>query len=424
MRASPSVAAEPRGSMFRSLSIRNYRLYFTGQLVSVCGTWMQSVAQATYVLFRLDGGGRELGILSACTFLPILMFGLWAGAVVDRSDKRKLLIRAQSVMLVAALGQTMAILTGHATFPVLCAIAAVFGTANAFEMPGRQAFITELVGPEDVPNAVGLNSAIFNSGRIVGQGIGGVLIATLGYAWCFAINAASYFAILIGLFLMRPGEFFAMTRAPRAKGQIREGLTYVKSHPVLRTILSLVLIVGTFSLNFQVFVPLLAKEVFHGGEGKVAFYQVLMGVGSLAGSLLAARRVAPSPRVLIGAACTFGGGLMAMALNPWEPATWALLCITGAGFITFMLTANATLQLSSDPARRGRVMALYAFVFAGTTPIGAPLVGWVADVFGPRHSVALGGTAAIAANRRGLVRADPRPTVTPSAVTPSAVASP
>ena len=242
--------------MFRSLSIRNYRLYFIGQLVSVCGTWMQSVAQATYVLFRLDGGGRQLGILSACTFLPILLFGLWAGAVVDRSDKRKLLIRAQSVMLVAALAQTVAILTGHATFPVLCGIAAVFGTANVFEMPGRQAFITELVGPEDIPNAVGLNSAIFNSGRIVGQGIGGVLIATLGYAWCFAINAGSYLAILTGLLMMRPTEFFAMTRARRAKGQIREGLAYVRSHPVLRTILSLVLIVGTFSLNFQVFVPL------------------------------------------------------------------------------------------------------------------------------------------------------------------------
>ncbi len=397
---------------FRSLRIRNYRLFFIGLLVSICGTWMQGTVQATYVLFRLGGGGRELGILTACTFLPVLTIGLWAGAVVDRVDKRKLLIRAQTVMMFAAILQTAAVATGRATFPVLCSIAAITGIANAFDLPGRQAFTSELVGPVDFSNAVGLNSAIFNSGRIVGQGLGGVLVTTVGYSWCFGINALSYLAIIVSLLMMRPHELFTMARAVKAKGQVREGLRYVASHPVLRSVLLLVLLVGTLSMNFQVYLPLLAKVVFRGKEHKVALFQVLMGVGSLAGSLHAAGRKTPSPRVLIVAVGAFGLSLAGLAISPWEPLTWVLLSATGAAFITFMLTCNATLQLSSDPDRRGRVMAVYGFTFAGTTPIGAPLVGWIADTYGARESIALGAAAALAAcfgayqaNRRGLMTA-------------------
>ena len=277
-------------------------------------------------------------------------------------------------------------------------------------MPARQAFVSEMVPPEELQNAVGLNSAVFNSGRVVGQALAGVLVSSIGYAWCFGINAFSFGAIIIGFLLMRTSDLLPAQRVARAKGQIADGLRYVGRTPVLRTVILLVLVVGTFSLNFQVFVPLLAKDVFHGKESKVALFQVLMGVGSLIGSLLGARRSAPSGRLVVRSSVMFSLGLFGMAFSNFEPLTWLMLLITGGGFITFMLTANATLQLSSDPALRGRVMALYGLVFAGTTPIGAPFVGWVADTFGPRQSVAVGATAgiiaaaaAVVASRRGLL---------------------
>ena len=404
------VADDSGGGTFRSLRIRNYRLFFIGQLISMCGTWMSGVAQSTYVLYRLNGGGRQLGILSACTFLPILTMGLWAGAIVDRSNKRQILIAAQSLMGITAAVQTGLVISGHINFVILCSLALVMGIGNAFDMPARQAFVSEMVGPQDLPNAVGLNSAIFNGGRVVGQALGGVLVASVGYAWCFGINAVSFGAIIIGFLLMRTSELRPMRQVPRAKGQIRDGLNYVRHTPVLRTVILLVLVVGTFSLNFQVFVPLLAKDVFHGKESKVALFQVLLGIGSLAGSLLAAKRSAPSGDVIVKSALTFGLGLIGMAVCPWEQLTWIILVVTGVGFITFMLTANATLQLSSEPAVRGRVMALYGLVFAGTTPVGAPFVGWVADNFGARQSIAVGGAAgllatlgALLALRRGLL---------------------
>ena len=406
----PPRPARIRTQTFRSLRIRNYRLFFTGQLISVCGTWMQSIAQGAYVLYKLHGGGGKLGILSACTFVPILTIGLWAGAVVDRGDKRKILIGAQSLMGIAAIAQTIVVLTNTVTFPLLCAIAFVFGIGNAFDMPARQAFVSEMVPPEELQNAVGLNSAIFNSGRVIGQALAGVLVSAVGYAWCFGINAVSFGAIIIGFLLMRTNELYPSRRVARAKGQIGDGLRYVRRTPVLRSVILLVLVVGTFSLNFQVFVPLLAKNVFHGKASKVALFQVVIGSGSLFGSILAARRAAPSGRLIVKASVVFSIGLFGMALSQWQWVTLVMLFVTGTGFITFMLTANATLQLTSDPAMRGRVMALYSFVFAGTTPIGAPFVGWVADRFGPRQSIAVGAVAgtitagaALVALRRGLL---------------------
>ena len=386
------------GGTFRSLRVRNYKLFFVGQLISVAGTWMQAIAQVTFVLFRLKGGGRQLGILSACTFLPILLLGLWCGAIVDRGNKRFIVLGAQSAMAVAAIAQTSVVATGRATFPVLCAIAAVFGMANAFDMPARQAFVSEMVGADDLPNAVGLNSAVFNGGRIVGQALGGVLVGAIGYAWCFGLNALSFLAVIVSLVMMRQSELQLITRTPRQKGQITDGLRYVRNTPVLRTVIGLVLIVGTFSLNFQVFLPLLAKTVFHGKEPKVAFFQVVLGVGSLAGSILGARRKAPSGRLLVRSSFFFGLGFFGMALSHSEALTLVFIAIVGAAFITFMLTANATLQLSSEPAKRGRVMALYGLVFAGTTPIGSPTVGWIADHFGARTSIAVGGAAALVAS--------------------------
>lgn len=384
-----------RGDTFRSLRIRNYRLFFTGQLLSMCGTWMSSIAQTTYVLYRLNGKGRELGLLSAATFTPILLFSLWAGTIADRSDKRKLLLRIQIFFTLVASTQTVLVLTKHATVKSLCVIAFLMGCGNAMEMPTRQAFLTELVGVDDLPNAVGLNSALFNSGRVIGQAIGGVLVATIGYTSCFGLNAASFVAILVGLLMMRTVELHPMKRAVRAKGQIREGLVYVRQTPVLATVILLVFITGTLALNFQVFVPLLAKQVFHGGESKVAVFQVILGAGALNGSLLAAGRKRPNGYWIAGAAALFGVALGIAGATTIEPVTWIGLYLAGAGYITFMLTANSTLQLHSDPSRRGRVMALYSLVFAGTTPFGAPLVGWVADRWSTQASINVGAGAAL-----------------------------
>ncbi len=356
---------------------------------------MSSIAQSTFILYRLDGQGRELGYLSAATFLPILLFTLWAGTIADRSDKRSMLIRIQIFFVIVSTVQTVLVLSGHATVVTLCGIAFLMGCGNAMEMPTRQAFLTELVGSEGLPNAVGLNSALFNSGRVIGQAIGGLLVSTVGYSWCFGLNAASFLAILIGLVMVRAVELHPMARAVRAKGQIRDGLRHVRDTPVLATVILLVFITGTLALNFQVFIPLLAKNVFHGGESKVATFQVILGVGALSGALMAAGRKRPDGYRISAAAAVFGLALAITAATTFEPLTGLGLFVTGASYITFMLSANATLQLHSDPSKRGRVMALYGLVFAGTTPFGAPLVGWVADRWGAQASINVGAFAAL-----------------------------
>ena len=380
---------------FASLKVRNYRLFFIGQLVSTSGTWMQASAQSLYVQFRLGGGGRQLGILSACTFVPILVLGLWAGSVADRVDKRRLLIRVQTYMGCVAAVQTVMIVTGAARFWNICVLAFAMGVGNMFEMPSRQAFVGEMVGPETMPNAVGLNSAIFNGARVVGPALGGTIIGTLGYSWAFGLNSLSFAAIVVSLAMMRTGELFPSARRPRGPGAVREGLRYVRHSPTLRTVLLCVLVSGTLSLNFQIFVPLMAQRVFHGTEGKVVSFQILLGWGALTGSLLAARRRSPTGRVLAVSTALFAVGLLAFSASPTEFLGRVAVYVVGVAFITFMLTANATLQLASDPAMRGRVMAIYGVMFAGTTPVGAPFMGWLADTFGARTSVAIGGASSL-----------------------------
>jgi len=248
-----------------------------------------------------------------------------------------------------------------------------------------------------VQNAVGLNSATFNGGRVFGPAIAGLLIVLVGTGWCFAINSASFVAVIIGLALMRNSEMHARPRAPRARGQIREGVRYAWSSPVLRSTLVLVLIVGLFTLNFQVFLPLMAKEVFHGEAGLVGVFSAMQGAGALVASLLLARRRTFTPGFLAVCTAVCGASLIGMALAPWLWLELVLVAASGAGFIAMMLTANATLQLNSDPHRRGRVMALYVMMFGGTTPFGAPLLGYISDHLGARSGTAVAGAAALAA---------------------------
>jgi MFS family permease len=379
---------------FSSLRIRNYRLFFFGQLVSMSGTWMQSVAQAWLVL-KLTGSGVALGVVTALQFLPILLFGVWGGVIADRVDKRRALIVTQICMAGVAAVLALVTATGIVELWMVYVCALLLGTANMVDSPTRQAFVTELVGPDEVANAVGLNSAVFNAARVVGPALAATLIVTVGIWPAFALNAASFLAVIVGLLAMRPAELFRQAPLARAKGQAREGLRYVWQSDTLRSTLLLVALVGTFALNFSITMPLMAKFVFDGGAGTYGLLTSLMGLGSMVGALVTAARSRPTARLLVGASVTFGFLMLVAAAAPTLPFELVVMPLFGAASITFMATANSTLQLNSSPEMRGRVMALYVLVFLGSTPIGGPIVGWVAQTWGPRASVALGGVACL-----------------------------
>lgn len=382
---------------FASLKIRNYKLFFWGQLVSVSGTWLQGTGQAWLVLHDLKGGAGALGLISGLMMAPTLLFGLWAGVLADRYDRRKLVIATNTWAALMAGVLAALVLTGAVRLWMVFVVSFLTGLANAVEMPTRQAFVSELVPTSHVQNAVGLNSATFNGGRVFGPAVAGLLIVLVGTGWCFAINAASFVAVIVGLVAMRPADMHTRPRAPRAKGQIREGIAYAWASPVLLSTLVLVFIVGLFTLNFQVFLPLMAKEVFGGGAGLVGVFSAAQGVGALMASLTAARRSSYTPTLLAWCTTACGAALCAMAVAPWLWLELVFVVASGAGFMAMMLTANATLQLNSSPDKRGRVMALYVMMFGGTTPFGSPLLGFISDHFGARSGTAVAGVAALGA---------------------------
>ncbi|MDQ1438849.1 MAG: hypothetical protein QOK43_2478 [Acidimicrobiaceae bacterium] len=382
------------GRMFRSLQVRNYRLFFFGQLISMSGTWMQSVAQAWLVL-KLTGSGVALGVVTALQFLPILLFGVWGGVLADRVDKRKALVMTQTAMgIVAAVLATVTAL-GIVELWMVYVCAVLLGTANMVDSPTRQAFITELVGPVEVANAVALNSAMFNAARVVGPALAGALIVGVGIWPAFALNSVSFVAVIFGLLAMRPAELVRGAPVGRAKGQAREGLRYVWQNDTLRSTLLLVALVGTFALNFSITMPLMARYAFHKGAGTFGLLTSCMGLGSMVGALATAARSRPTSRLLVGASVVFGLLMLVAAGVPTLGLELAVMPFFGAASITFMATANSTLQLNSSPEMRGRVMALYVLVFLGSTPIGGPIVGWVAQTWGPRASLVLGGVACL-----------------------------
>ena len=387
---------------FRSLAVRNYRLFFAGQLVSLTGTWMQTVAQAWLVL-RLTGSGVAVGTVTGLQFLPMLLAGPWGGVVADRVDKRKALVATQVSMGVVSLVLAVVTATGVVELWMVYAAAFVFGAANVVDTPTRQAFVTEMVGPSGLPNAIGLNSALFNGSRVIGPAVAGFLITGAGLWICFLANAVSYVAVIAALLAMRTDELFLSERAPREPGQVRAGLRYVWASKERRWTLLMVAAVGTFGFNFAVVLPLLARYTFDGDAGVFGLLSSAMGVGALAGALGAAALGRPSPRLLVGACAATAGLMLAAAAAPTLAVEVVVLALLGGAVITFMTTANALLQLGSEPAMRGRVMALYALVFLGTTPLGGPVVGWVAERFGPRAGLAVGGVAAVGAAVAGAV---------------------
>ncbi|MGI8774032.1 MAG: MFS transporter [Actinomycetota bacterium] len=381
---------------FGSLQIRNYRLFVSGQLVSMTGTWMQTVALGWLVL-RLTDSGVAVGINLALQFLPMLLFGLWGGLVADRFDKRRILLRTQSVMAVLAVALWALTLSDAAQLWMIYLITFLTGMTTVLDNPARQSFVTEMVGRDLVPNAVSLNSAVFNASRIIGPALAGVAIATVGLPWAFLVNAGTFVAVILALRAMDPALLHRGAAVAREAGQVRAGLRYVWSTPRLRGTVALVAVVATFGLNFSVVLPLLARFTFDRGAETFGFLTSMMASGALVGALFNAARPRPTKRWLIFSAGAFGILVTAAAMAPTLPVLAVLLVPIGAASISFIAAANTTLQLHSEPGMRGRVMALHGLVFLGSTPLGAPLVGWASQTWGPRYGLAIGGISSLVA---------------------------
>jgi MFS family permease len=382
--------------MFRSLAIRNYRLFATGQLVSLTGTWMQNVAQDWVVLDLTHNSGTALGITTALQFLPMLLLGLWGGVFADRHDKRRVMIATQAVQGMLAFSLGILVVTGLVQVWMVFLFAFALGMTTVFDLPARQAFVVEMVGPKDVGNAVGLNSATFNSARIVGPAVAGIMIKHGGTPPVFFLNAASYLAVIYGLLKIRERELFPGQTVERAKGQLVAGLRYVKGRRDLLLPIVLVGVVGMVGLNFQITLALMARIEFHRDAGTYGTLSALLAGGSLAGALLTARRGRPTQRVLVGSAVAFGVLETALGFMPNLLLFSILLVPTGFAVISFTSTALSTVQLGAGADMRGRVLALYALVFVGGTPFGAPVIGWLGEHVGPRSTLVVGGLGSLA----------------------------
>ena len=385
---------------FRALAHRNYRLYATGGVISNTGTWMQRVAQDWLVLQLTHNNGTALGITTGLQFLPILLLSPYAGAVADRFPKRRLLQLAQVAMAAPALILGLLAITGVAQQWHVYVIALMFGMATAFEAPVRQAFVSELVGPEDLSNAVGLNSASFNIGRIVGPALAGLLIAAFGSGvqatgLVILLNAASYGAVFAALQAMWGGRLVSDVPVTDRRGRVRQGIRYVRSRPDLMLILFVMFFVGTFGLNFQLTSALMATEVYGKGAGEYGILGSTMALGSITGALLAARRESPRLRLVVIAAVCFSLVEITIALMPTYLSFVVLTPLLGITAMTTITSANTVMQLTTPSELRGRVMALYLMVFMGGTPFGSPLVGWVGQTFGARWSLIGGGAVAL-----------------------------
>jgi MFS family permease len=381
---------------FNSLEVPNYRRYFAGQLISLSGTWMQTVA-AVWVVLSLTGSGLAVGLTTALQFLPMLLIGAWGGLVADRFPKRRLLIATQALMAIPAVGLFAVTATGVVVpWMVFLAVFAM-GAVNAVDNPTRQSFVIEMVGADRVVNAVSLNSVIVQAARIVGPAIAGILIATVGVVPCFALNALTFLAMILALWGMDPSRLQSAPPAKPEPGAIRAGLRYVLATPELMVPLALMALVGTLGFNFQVVLPLLAKFSFDSGAMTYATLVSAMAVGSIAGALVNGHHGRTGPRLIAGGALAFGVAALLSAAMPSLAFEVPALMLLGGASVTFAATINSTLQLAVSPEMRGRVMALYSVVFLGSTPIGGPLAGWLAQAYDPRVALLLAGISGLSA---------------------------
>jgi MFS family permease len=388
---------------FRSLRGFNYRMWAGGALVSNVGTWMQRIAQDWLVLTQLTRhNATAVGVVMALQFGPQVLLLPLTGFAADHLDRRKLLFATQAAMGVLALGLGILTIAGLAQLWHVYGFAFLLGCVSAFDSPARQTFVSDLVVEADLSNAVALNSTSFNAARMIGPAIAGVLIAGVGSGWVFLINAASFAAVLCSLCLLRAHELHRTDRALRTRGSLAEGFRYVWKRPDLKALLLMLFLIGTFGLNFPIFISTMSVTIFHGGARQYGLLTSLMALGSVTGALLAARREKPQIAILLAGAALFGLGCSLAAIMPNYWLFGMALVIIGVSAQTFTTTVNSRVQLSTEPAMRGRVLAILLAIALGGTPIGAPIVGWVADTFGPRWALAIGAAAGFAAALVGI----------------------
>lgn len=381
---------------FESLSVPNYRRYFTGQVVSLSGNWMQTVAEI-WLILSLTGSGIAVGFTTALQFLPIMLVGAWGGALADRFAKRRLLMVTQTLMMIPPLILFGVTLAGVVTPAMVFVLVFLRGLVNAADNPARQAFVMEMVGPERVVNAVSLNSVLINSARVLGPGLAGVIIALAGVAPCFALNAATFLVMLWALHGMNPDTLQEAPSPHRDRAGVKDALRHVRNTPELAVPLLLMALVGTLGFNFQVVLPLLAKLTFDAGSSAFALLFSAMGVGSIAGALVTGARGRTGLGLIGVSAAAFGALALLAAAMPDLIAVIPVLALLGASSVSFAAGVNSTLQLAASPEMRGRVMALYTVVFLGSTPIGGPLIGWISQAAGPRLALVVAAASGIAA---------------------------
>ncbi len=389
---------------FRSLAGFNYRVWAGGAFVSNVGTWMQRTAQDWLVLTELThNNATDVGIVMACQFGPQLFLLPLTGYAADHFDRRKVLLVTQSVMGLLALGLGLLTVTHAVQLWQVYLFALGLGCAAAFDAPARQTFVAELVAEEHLSNAVALNSTSFNAARMIGPAVAGLMISAIGTGWVFLVNALSFVAVLISLSQLRVHELHVKARAPRSRGALIEGFRYVWGRPDLKAALLMLFLVGTFGLNFPIFISTMSVGVFHKGAGEYGILSSVMAIGSVTGALLAAGRPSPRRGILMTGALVFGVGLALAAVMPNYILFGLVLVMIGVAAQTFTTSANTIMQLSTDPAMRGRVMAIFMAIALGTTPIGAPAIGWVADRFGPRWGLGVGAVAGLLAALVGIM---------------------
>jgi MFS family permease len=400
---------------FAALSIPNYRRYFFGQAVSLIGTWMQTVAQSWLVL-QLTGSATALGVVVALQTLPVLLLGPYGGVVADRVDKRRLMMALQTMMGLLALVLGILTVTDLVRLWQVYLLAVLLGLNNCFENPARQAFVLEMVGPDHLRNAVSLNSVLVNAARAVGPAVAGIIIATGGIGICFLLNALSFVAVVFSLATLDTGTLQPAPPARRSGGQLRAGFDYVRRTPALAVPLLMMGLIGCLAYEFQVVLPVVAKQTFGGGAQAYGFMTAAMGVGAVLGGLWVAARGRTGTRALINSAAVFGVLIGAAAAAPTLPLELVALALVGAASVGFLAKGNSTLQLAATPSMRGRVMALWAVAFLGSTPIGGPIAGAVSERLGGRAGLALGAVACLVAAALGAAtlrrsnRAEARPT--------------
>jgi MFS family permease len=396
-RSDLEAIAMPIPNSFRSVRNPNYRRYFAGQLISLSGTWAQQIGLGWLVLDLSDDSGVAVGIVTALQFVPVLLLGLWAGLLADRFDKRRFIAVTQVAL--ASIAGVLAIvdLSGNATLPIVYVLAFVFGVATAFDTPARLSFVVEMVGSRDLPNALALNSAVVNGGRIIGPAIAGGLIAVGGTGLCFGVNALSYVGTIVAVLSMDRSALHQSPAVTRKGGQVREGIRYTWNTPVLRASVLLMGSVSLLAFNYPVLLPLLAKITFEGSASTYSLFASSMGVGALIAALVLANLDRPYGRRIILATCFLGAATLASSIAPGLAMLVVLLGLTGIGQVVTASSVNALVQLDADPDKRGRVTAIFALTSQGVTPVGGVVAGTIAEMAGPRWAMAVGGAGALIA---------------------------